>query len=453
MDKTILIIDDNETMCEAMTETLRRSGYKVMSFTDSGRAIKYFEQAPASLVITDLRMAPINGLGVLKTVKKINPKTEVLLISAYGTVASAVQAMNGGAADFLTKPFSNDELRLRVKRLFDGLNQDEKLERISAQNRYLNEEIEQQFPGVIGRSPAMKRVLALIEKTAPVESAILISGESGTGKELAARAIHRKSPRKDAPFIRVNCAALNDNLLESELFGHEKGAFTGALNQRKGRFELADGGTLFLDEIGDISPAMQVRMLRALQEKEFERVGGEKTLRVDVRIIAASNKNLKELVAKGAFREDLYYRLNVIPIHLPPLRERPEDIPVLAEHLLRKHQKPGGTVHFTAQAMQALKNYDWPGNIRELENIIERTLVIVNKDEIDAQDLTGYLEAGGSAAPMPEKQTLNEALAGTEKKLIAAAMEKAGNVKSRAARLLGIKTATLYYKLEKYNLL
>jgi len=453
MEKWIVVVDDNKTLCDAMAETLRRSEYVVKGFTNGQSALKYFQDKPAPLVITDLRMAPVDGLQVLKEVKKISPSSEVLLVSAYGTVEAAVEAMNGGAVDFLTKPFSNQELRARVKRIFNGLEQQALLEKLRDENHYLSAEIERQFPEFIGKSPAMCQVMTLIDKTAPVDSAVLISGESGTGKELAARAIHRKSMRGKGPFIRVNCGALNDNLLESELFGHEKGAFTGAYTQRKGRFELAEGGTLFLDEVGDISTAMQVKLLRALQEKEFERVGGEKTLRVNVRIIAATNKDLKKMVKDGTYRNDLYYRLNVIPIHLPPLRQRREDIPALVAFMLEKHRAISVTPPVSIAAMNLLQDYAWPGNIRELENIIERVLVIRTGEGIEAADLAAYLETGVGPSQGAHPQTLTEALEQTEKQMIKSALTRCAGVKSRTARLLGLKTGALYYKLEKYGLL
>ncbi len=448
--KHICVVEDNDTMRLGISETLQRDGFTVSAYASGQEALDFLRQRPVPLVITDLRMKPLDGLELLKKVKQTHPETEVLLISAYGTVQDAVTAMQLGAADFLTKPFSPDELRVRVRKIAEKIENARMLDQLKEHNRYLEQEISGEYDMLVGQSEAMRRVLELIDRVAGQDSTVLIQGESGTGKELAARAIHNKSPRRRNPFIKVNCAALNDNLLESELFGHEKGSFTGAVRRKKGRFELADGGTLFLDEIGDISPATQVKLLRVLQEKEFERVGGEQTLHVNVRILAATNRDLNQLIEQGKFREDLYYRLNVIPLRLPPLRERKEDIPLLVHHFLKK-LNTSKTIE--PQGMELFKMYPWPGNIRELENLIERLVVISPKENIPATLIAHALEPQSASGHMPETLNLNDALYQFEKKLIVEAMKKANGVKNQAARLLGIRTSALYYKLEKFGLL
>src|SRR5690606_21265040 len=389
----IIVIEDNDTMRLGIADSLTREGYKVSAYENGVDALKKFNLSPAALAIIDLKMEPVNGIEILSKIKEINPSTEVLMISAYGTVEDAVKAMKIGAADFLTKPFSPEELRIRVNKIWQKILNERKIEDLIDQNKLLNDELFTGYEEIIGNSNEIKKVFSLIEQVADKESTVLIQGESGTGKELVARAIHRKSKRSEFPFIRVNCGVLNDNLLESELFGHEKGAFTGAVKQKKGRFELAHKGTLFLDEIGDVSPAMQVKLLRVLQEYEFERVGGEETIKSDVRIIAASNKNLQKLIAEGKFREDLYYRLSVIPIHLPSLRERKEDIPLLVSHFLLKlaEQNNSEKKEINTEGMKMLIDYHWPGNIRELQNLIERLYVISPNKLIDPLLIAGHL--------------------------------------------------------------
>lgn len=447
--KKVIVVDDNPTMRLGMVESLRREGYTVSEFENGEAALKSFRKKPVSLVITDLKMAPVDGIALLQQIKETQPTTEVIVVSAFGTVETAVQAMQLGAADFLTKPFSPDELRVRVKNVWERIQQRRTLDQLLAEKQLLHDEL---FPEMIGNSPPMQQLFDLIQRIAKEDSTILIEGESGTGKELAARAIHQNSERNGKPFIKVNCGALNDNLLESELFGHEKGAFTGAIRQKKGRFELADGGTLFLDEIGDISPAMQVKLLRVLQEREFERVGGEATISVDVRIICATHRNLPRRVQEGEFREDLYYRLSVIPMQLPPLRDRREDIPELVNHFLQKRSQPKT---ITAEGINLLMEYSWPGNIRELENLMERLQVIAPGSEIDPQLIAVHLGSGisHSTSGQYDNLPLDDALYAFEKNLIVHALKKCDNVKNRAAKLLGIKTSTLYYKLEKFDLL
>ncbi|MGD9899895.1 MAG: sigma-54-dependent transcriptional regulator [Calditrichaceae bacterium] len=450
----IIIVEDNDSMRMGMAESLRREGYTVFEFTEGSHALEHMQTNPVSLVISDLKMEPMDGLAVLKKVREKHPDAEVLIVSAYGTVNVAVDAMRMGAVDFMTKPFSNDELRIRVKNIMQKVEKDRLINRLQDVNEYLADEISSEYEQMIGNSPPMLEIFRLIDKIAREESVVLIEGESGTGKELVARAIHRKSKRADKSFVRVNCGALNDNLLESELFGHEKGAFTGAVRRKKGRFELADGGTLFLDEIGDISPNMQVKLLRAIQEKEFERVGGEKTLKVNVRIIAATNKNLQKLIVDDKFREDLFYRLSVIPVKLPALRQRKSDIPLLVEFFLEKQGKKGAQKKtFSTRSLSLLQDYSWPGNIRELENLIERLCVISPESGIGAETVAAYTSGFNGSALNQDNLPLEEALYSFEKNMILQAMKKADGVKNQAAKLLGIKTSTLYYKLEKFGMI
>lgn len=451
----ILIVEDNETMRLGLSESLKRENYNVSAFENGNDAIKNFILNPSPVAIVDLKMEPMDGIEVLTELKRINPRTEVIMISAYGTVETAVKAMQIGAADFLTKPFSPDELRLKVKKVFEKINNEQRIEELLEQNRILSEELYTGYDDIVGKSVSIKKVFTIIEQVADKESVVLIHGESGTGKELVAHAIHRKSRRNSNPFIKINCGALNDNLLESELFGHEKGAFTGAIKSKKGRFELADKGTLFLDEIGDISPAMQVKLLRVLQEGEFERVGGEETLKTDVRIICATNKDLQKLIQEGKFREDLYYRLSVIPINIPSLRERKDDIAELTNHFLKKvaNKSNQKTKSISKEGLKLLIDYPWPGNIRELENLIERLSVISTSDEIDASLIAHHLGKSSNVFNSYGNLPLEEAVYSFEKNLIIEAMRKADGVKNKAAKNLGISTSLLYYKLEKFKLL
>jgi DNA-binding NtrC family response regulator len=379
----------------------------------------------------------------------------VLIISAYGNIETAVEAIKKGAADYLTKPFSPDELRIRVKKIFDSREKNSQIQYLIEQNRFLNDVYLNESNELIGCSESFLKIMDLVEKIADKESSVLIQGETGTGKELIARLIHKKSGRNEKPFIRVNCAALNDNLLESELFGHEKGAFTGAVKMKRGRFELADSGTIFLDEIGDISPTMQVKILRVLQEKEFERVGGETTLKTDVRIISATNKNLEKEVLNNKFRDDLYYRLNVIPLMLPSLRERKEDIEMLSKYFLSKSASKNRHIEkvISKDGMELLKNYSWPGNIRELENLIERLSVISNSEIIDEDIVSIHLNPKMNNSENYSNLSLEEATSQFEKKIILQALKKADGIKNKAAKILKLNTSSLYYKLEKYDLL
>ncbi|MBI1938256.1 MAG: sigma-54-dependent Fis family transcriptional regulator [Ignavibacteriales bacterium] len=451
----IFVIEDNETMRLGISESLKRDGYTIFAFDNGPDALKNYLVNPVPAAIIDLKMEPIDGIQILEELKKLNPKIEVIMISAYGTVETAVKAMQLGACDFLTKPFSNEELRLKVKKVFEKILNEQKIESLIEQNRILSEELYTGYDDMIGSSDAIKKVFGVIEQVADKGSVVLIQGESGTGKELAALAIHKKSRRVSEPFIKINCGALNENLLESELFGHEKGAFTGAIKNKKGRFELADKGTLFLDEIGDVSPAMQVKLLRVLQEGEFERVGGEETLKTDVRIICATNRDLHKLISEGKFREDLYYRLSVIPIDIPPLRKRKEDIVSLVEHFLKKTAEKN---HMTCrrinkEGLKLLIEYPWPGNIREMENLMERLSVISIGEEIEAESVAQHLGQTKTFFNNNGNLPLEDAVYSYERNLIVEAMRKAGGVKNRAAKILGIGTSVLYYKLEKFGLL
>jgi two-component system, NtrC family, response regulator HydG len=449
-----LIIDDNETMREAMAQILAKIKFAVTQAGDGESALVSLHQQAYDLVITDYRLPGMNGLEVLKQVKAISPATEVLVLTAYGTIDLAVQAMHHGAADFLAKPFSHDELRLRVKKIMDKIAGEREMERLAAENVYLRQEIEQEynFGEIIGETQVMQELYRTIAKVARTDSSVIIYGESGAGKELVARAIHKNGERRAFPFVRVHCAALAEGVLESELFGHEKGAFTGALKRKRGRFELAHTGAIFLDEIGDISPAIQIKLLRVLQEKEFERVGGEETLSVDVRVIAATHRDLPDLVQKGRFREDLYYRLHIIPIYLPPLRDRQGDIPLLSSFFIRRIAgrlgRPG--LQLDPEAIKVLRSYSWPGNVRELENVLERAAVLAESDLITHLDLP-VLNAQADTA-LDQKLPLDTLLSQVEKRAIEKALHEADGVKLEAARILGIKTSTLYYKMEKYGL-
>jgi two-component system NtrC family response regulator len=406
------------------------------------------------VVITDMKMPGMTGQEVLASVRKNHPHIPVMIMTAFGTIDKAVEAMKSGAFDYITKPFSNDEILLSVRKAL-------KLSLAEQQNRLLRESLAEKFgkETIIGNSKAIQDVLALAGKVAPTRSNVLVTGESGTGKELVARAIHIASDRKDMPFVSVNCMSLNPGVLESELFGHEKGSFTGATAMRRGRFELAQGGTLFLDEIGELSQEMQVKLLRVLQERVIERVGGTDTIAVDFRLVAATNKNLQEEIVAGRFREDLFYRLNVVNIHLPPLRERREDIPILAGHFLRKFSVENNReVHgFTPGAIDYLSAYEWPGNVRQLENVVERCVVLSNRDVIDVDDLPPELrdeemQFKSAVDLLPLKINLSETLEKIEAALIRRAMVHSGFVQVKTAEMLDVSKSLLQYKLKKYKI-
>ncbi|MFV2006138.1 MAG: sigma-54-dependent transcriptional regulator [Longimicrobiales bacterium] len=461
----VLIIDDHDSMREGLELLLRRRGHRTLSAEGGEQGLQLLTDEGADLVITDLKMAKIDGIEVLKSVKEHFPLVEVLVITAFGTIEKAVEAMKLGAADFITKPFSSEEFGVKIDRLLHDQAERERLRKenvaLRVENLYLRQETDTRYGEIVGESPVMMEVFRLIDRVARSDSTVIIYGESGTGKELVARAIHSGSPRSGGPFVRVNCGALAEGLLDSELFGHERGAFTGAEKRRRGRFELADSGTLFLDEISSISPATQVRLLRVLQERELERVGGEETLSVDVRIIVATNTPQDELVSDEGLRQDLFYRLHVVPITLPPLRERMGDTPLLVEHFIDKLRDRTCSLvsSVSMDAIEALSAYDWPGNVRELENVVERALVMAENEVLQSSDIPA-LGTNGSAQTwaLPDASVsgggmdLNELMEGMEEKLIREALEQAHGVKAEAARLLGLKSSAFYYKLEKYGI-
>lgn len=452
----ILIADDERSMQDVLSIMLKRAGYGVTVASDGEEAIAQVNKEIFDLVITDLKMPKVGGLEVLRAVKEVSPETVVLVITAFASTESAVEAMKLGAYDYLTKPFQIDEVQLIIRNALEK-------RRLSTENILLKREFASQasFAQIIGQSETMQKVFEMVRKVADSRSNVLICGESGTGKELVARAIHYNSSRSRMPFVTVNCSALPEPLLESELFGHMKGAFTGAVSNKAGLFEVANGGTVFLDEIGETTPAIQVKLLRVIQEREFRRVGGTKDVKVDVRIIAATNKDLPKAVAEGAFREDLYYRLDVIPIHLPPLRLRPGDVPLLVQHFLEKFAQANGKAAptFTPEAMRLLVAHEWKGNVRELENLIERVVAFCGQgDTIGEEALQAWLIPPVAAAPAavhPTDLPLDgldlEALMNTiEKDLLLKALERAKWVKKKAARLLHLNTRSFRYRLEKY---
>jgi len=467
----ILIIDDHDSMREGLELLLRRRGHHTRAAESGRRGLEMLTDQAADLVITDLKMSQMDGMDVLRHVKETYPETEVMVITAHGTIEKVVEAMKEGAADFITKPFSPEEFGVKVDRLVTDRAERERLRRenvaLRVENTYLREETRARYGEIVGASPAMEKVFRWIDRVARSDSTVMIYGESGTGKELVARAIHARSPRRDGPFVRVNCGALAESLLDSELFGHEKGAFTGAEKRRRGRFELANGGTLFLDEIATVPHTTQVRLLRVLQERELERVGGEETIPVDVRIIAATNASVDSLRGDGTFREDLFYRLHVIPLTLPPLRERKEDIPLLVNHFIEKLADRTASPARTASAtvLARLACHAWPGNVRELENVIERALVLAEEGEIREEDLPRLGDLDHALVVAEEHLTeadtmelpeggvdLNRAVEGIEERLLRQALVRADGVKAEAARLLGLKPSALYYKLEKYGI-
>ena len=453
----LYLIEDNAAMREGLEQVARRQGHEVKSFERAEAALQALATAPADLILSDYRLPGMNGLELLEKVKALRPACEVMVMTAFGSIELAVQAMQKGAADFITKPISPEELTLKLERFAQRLAQRRELESLQEQNLYLREQEEKQFNfgEIIGQAQPMQEVFRMLQKVAPTDSSVIIYGESGTGKELVARAIHKNSNRSTGPFVRVNCGALSETLLESELFGHEKGAFTGALKRKLGRFELAQAGTIFLDEIGDISPNLQIKLLRVLQEKEFERVGGEETVSVDVRVIAATHRNLKEEVASDRFREDLYYRLHIVPINLPALRQRLDDLPVLVEHFLQRlgHELRKPNLHIAPAALDMMRNYHWPGNVRELENVLERAAVLCEGADITLADLPPLVKDRNAILSLSDDNLdLNKTLEEVERAMLERAMTRAHGVKAEAARILGIKTTTLLYKLGKYGM-
>jgi DNA-binding NtrC family response regulator len=447
----IIVIEDEKIKRTTMHDALKKAGYNVESFASPLFALNYFDENGADIVITDIRMPDIDGFEVLKRVKEQNPETSVVMMTAYGTIQSAVDAMKRGAYDYITKPFSSEHLLIVVKKL-------ERIKELEHENLNLKKQLKERysFHKIIGKSKVMQELYDQIETVASSDMSILIEGESGTGKELVANAIHSNSPRNDKPFVKLSCAVLNESILESELFGHEKGAFTGAHKDKKGRFELANHGTLFLDDVDDIPMSFQVKLLRVLQEKEFEKVGGSESIKVNVRVICATKVDLWEKVKKNEFREDLYYRLRVIPIKLPPLRERQEDIPLLVDHFLKKISKD--EVRFTPEALDELACKDWPGNIRQLENAVYRIAALSKSGEITNDQLpddlvcsrknpTNFSFNGESNSEIDLHKMVDD----LEKEAVEWAMKKAGGNQSKAAELLKLKRTTLRDKLNKYR--
>lgn len=448
----ILVVDDDSGHRTMLRTLMTGWGYAITEADDGQTAIEKVHEQAFDLILMDIRMLKISGLEALPAIKSYNPSIPIIIMTAYSSVETAVEAMKKGAYDYLTKPLDFDELRMTMERAMDH-------RQLREENQALKESLGTHFDvrNIIGVSPVMVRLLETVAQVAPSEATVLVTGESGTGKELIAGAIHYNSPRKRGPFVKMNCAAVTESLLESELFGHEKGAFTGAYRRKEGRFRQADGGSLFLDEVSEMSLSMQAKLLRVLQEREITRVGGEEPLKVDVRVIAATNKDLAQEIEAGNFREDLYYRLNVVGLAVPPLRERREDIPLLAQHFLstfaeKNHKEIKG---FTPQAMDRLVKYNWPGNVRELMNYVERGVVLSRSDYLDASDLPLPDGAGDAAcnSVAPEAAPPEWPLEEVEKATILKTLESAQGNKSETARRLGITRRTLHKKLKKYGVM
>ncbi len=451
----ILVVDDDDRHLMSVATVLKRQNYEVVTAPDGGSGIQELDNSFFDLVLTDLIMPGIGGIDVLNHVIKKHPKTKCIILTGHGTIKSTVEAIKSGAFDYIPKPVTASELLINVEKAL-------KFKNLEEENFRLKKALKKKYSqkNIIGTSPPIQKIFQLIDKVADTDSTVLVSGPSGTGKELVARAIHYDSSRSDKPIVIINCGAIPETLLESELFGHEKGSYTGAHKGRVGRFEMANGGTMFLDEIGEMSPTLQVKLLRVLQDQRFERVGGTKTIHVDVRIIAATNKNLTVAINNGSFREDLYYRLNVIPIKVPSLKQRHSDIPLLINHFLKKftnyqkHEIEG----FSEEAIDALTEYDWPGNIRELENVVKRTIILSENPIMEFEDLPEHIQQKSVVAQVSDTDSLDEGLSlveavkDYERKLILEALEKSEGVKTKAAKLLNIKRTTLVEKIKKQKL-
>ncbi|MDD4010549.1 MAG: sigma-54 dependent transcriptional regulator [Sphaerochaetaceae bacterium] len=449
MARTILIADDESSIRAGLSIALEREGYKTIEAADGLQAWNLINSQNPDCVITDLRMPELTGEELLRKATAAYPRLPIIVLTGHGTVETAVQAMRNGASDFLTKPVNLAHLSVLLKKIFQNSELASRNEALQAQVNAL--EAKDSFKRIIGKNQSVTRLMEVIGQVAPTKASVLITGESGVGKELVADAIFKASNRADKPFVKVHCMALAEGLLESELFGHEKGAFTGAVTQSKGRFELADGGTIFLDEIGEINQSIQIKILRVLQEMAFERVGGQKTINVDVRVIAATNRNLEEEIRKGSFREDLYYRLNVVHLEVPPLRDRKDDIPLLAQNFLETFAKENSRsiTGFSNEARNALFRYSWPGNIRELRNAIESAVVLCRTSQIELSDLPYQVSSfkGSSEISIPLGSTMDEA----EKAFIMATLGFCNGNKSKASEVLGIGRKTLFRKLQSYG--
>jgi len=444
----ILVIDDDEAIRDSCSQVFKKDGNTVKTAKDGKEGLKLFKQEFFHVVLLDLKLPGPDGMVVLSKIKEENPETPVIIITGYASIESAVEAIKRGASDYLPKPFTPEQLRVIVNKTMDN-------RKILLENIYLREELEKksEFDMVVGKSKAMEKVLDVVRRISSSESTVLITGESGTGKELLAREIHNHGPRKKAPFVVVDCGALVETLFESELFGHVKGSFTGAHETKHGRFEVANGGTIFLDEISGISLNIQAKLLRVIQEREVTRVGSTKTIKVDVRILAATNENLEDLVRKGKFREDLFYRLSVVPLHLPSLRERKEDVPYLIEHFIKKYNKRAkkNIIGISDAGKKALMDYDWPGNIRELENTIERAVVLSKGNKIELEDLMYHGISTATSLFQPVRGKYHT-LDNIEKEYIRTVLMMQQGNKSKAAKILGIDRKTLWAKIKKYKI-
>lgn len=457
MKPRILVVDDEESIREFLDIMLRKEGYEVTCVEDGQKAIDILKKKSFDLLISDLQMPNVTGIELLKHCREMYPDLLFMMITAFGTAESAVEAMKMGAYDYITKPFKIDEVRINIANALRSRN-------LEVENRVLRKELQKEysFQNLVGNSEAMHKIFELIRKVSDSPTNVLVTGESGTGKEMVAKAIHYNSPLKDRPFVSVNCGAIPENLVESELFGHKKGSFTGAISDKDGLFEVADGGTLFLDEIGELPLSSQVRILRAIQEKTVRRVGGTEDIKVEVRIIAATNRDLEQMVQQGTFRQDLYYRLNVINIRTPPLRERRDDIPLLAGHFLQKYSERFSKQIQTIskEAMDLLKKYDFPGNVRELENIIERTVALESGATVLPESLPQFVNtptgrkmvSSDGIEITDEGIDLQKVLDQLEKELLVKAIHQANGVKKRAAKLLGITFRSMRYRVEKFSL-